>query len=85
MGGPGMMGGGIFGGPGGSEKRYNLTLSVQFTNIFNHPNLGQPVGNLLSPDFGNSISLAPRFGFGGGGGSVAAGNRTVQAQVRFNF
>ena len=44
---------------------------------------GVPVGNLSSPSFGQSLSTAG--GFGGGGGNVAAGNRRVQASVRFTF
>jgi hypothetical protein len=76
-------GGGPFGG--GAENRYSINLSVQVSNIFNRVNLGQPVGNLQSRDFGNPISVAQSFGFGGGGASAAAGNRTIQAQLRFNF
>lgn len=87
IGGPGGGPGGPFGGggAGGSEKRYNLALSVQIFNLLNHTNLGQPVGNLSSRDFGRPIALAGGFGFGGGGGSNAAGNRRVQAQLRFTF
>ncbi|HVF57410.1 MAG TPA: TonB-dependent receptor [Pyrinomonadaceae bacterium] len=82
-GGPGGGGPGG-GGGGGSEKRYNLALSVQIFNLLNHTNLGQPVGNLSSRDFGNPISIAGGFG-GGGTGSNAAGNRRIQAQLRFSF
>jgi hypothetical protein len=69
---------------GGAEKRYGLTFSMQFQNIFNHTNLAPPVGNLSSPFFGESVSLAPFFFFGGGG-SANAGNRRVTAQLRFTF
>ncbi|HEX7178062.1 MAG TPA: TonB-dependent receptor [Pyrinomonadaceae bacterium] len=80
------MGGGMFMMMGGAptEKRYNINLSINIQNIFNRANFSQPVGNLLSPDFGNSIALAQSFGFGGGG-SAAAGNRKIQAQIRFSF
>jgi len=44
---------------------------------------GHPIGNLSSPNFGQSISTAG--GFGGPGGSSAAGNRRIQVQVRFGF
>jgi len=75
------------GGPGAapSEKRYNLNVSINFQNVFNRVNLGPPVGNLASPSFGESVSLAPLFGGGGGGGSTGAGNRRIYAQVRLNF
>lgn len=98
-GGPGgpMMGGGgaavkgaAMGAQGGgspaSEKRYTLNASINFQNLLNNVNLGTPVGNLLSPNFGQSLGLAGSFGgFGGGGGSSGAGNRRIYAQVRLNF
>ena len=85
-GGGGRGGGGGF-GDGGGESRYNLTLSLQISNLLNTTNLGQPVGNLSSPLFGQSISTAGGFGFGpgGGGGNPAAGNRRIEAQIRFSF
>ena len=66
------------------EKRYNLTFSVNFTNLFNHTNGDTPTGNLLSPFFGESTRTAGSFG-GGAGGNSSAGNRRVDAQIRFNF
>jgi hypothetical protein len=93
MGGPGMI---MMGGPGGfgsSEHKYNVTFSVNFQNLLNHTNLSNPVGNLSSTFFGQSLqSFGGGFMFiggpgggGGGGGSAAAGNRRVTASVRFNF
>ncbi|HEX8339164.1 MAG TPA: hypothetical protein VF621_20755, partial [Pyrinomonadaceae bacterium] len=83
----GMAGGPMMiqmGAPGGTEgKRYSLNFSLNFINLLNRTNLGQPVGNLRSPQFGES--LFPVGGFGGFGGSQNAGNRRVQASVRFNF
>jgi hypothetical protein len=74
------------GGGGSGEKRYNLTVSLNFQNILNKVNLGQPVGNLLSPSFGESLGLAGSFGgFGGPGGGSGAGNRRISAQVRLTF
>jgi hypothetical protein len=97
-GGPSRGGGGgiaSIGGPpggGGTEaKRYSMQFSLNFQNVLNHVNLSPPIGNLSSPFFGQSLSLAPSFGgFGpGGGGGVGggsgAGNRRVTAQVRFSF
>ncbi len=90
--GPGGPGGGIPGLGGGAAegKRYSMQLSLNFSNLFNHVNLGTPVGSLSSPSFGQSLGLGGGFGgfggpgggFGGGGG---AGNRRVTAQLRFNF
>lgn len=80
MGGPMMM---MMGGPGGGEgKKYTLNFSLFFINLLNHTNLANPVGNLSSPSFGQSLFTAGGFG---GGGNVAAGNRRVQASVRFTF
>ena len=94
-GGRGGRGGGGFGGAGGgggqgetfggrgAEHRYNMTFSVNVQNLFNHSNLGTPVGNLSSPLFGQSVTTAGRFG--GGGGGQTAGNRRVELQLRFAF
>jgi hypothetical protein len=77
------------GGGGGapSEKRFTLNVSLNFQNLLNHVNLAPPVGNLLSPNFGQSLALAGTFGGLGGtaGGSNGAGNRRIYAQVRLNF
>jgi hypothetical protein len=55
-------------------------------NILNHVNLAPPVGNLSSPNFGQSLGLSPvGGGIGGGGGSTGASNRRVYAQLRLNF
>jgi Carboxypeptidase regulatory-like domain/TonB dependent receptor len=68
-----------------SEKRYNLTVSINFQNILNHVNLSTPVGNLSSPSFGESLGLGGVIGGLGAGGSSGAGNRRIYAQVRLNF
>ena len=79
MGGGGMRG--MFGDGGNGEHRYNLTVSVSARNLFNHVNLGQPIGNLSSPQFGQSNTLAGGFGPGGS----TANNRRLDMQVRFTF
>jgi outer membrane receptor protein involved in Fe transport len=72
--------------PAGSapEKPYDLTLGVYVQNLFNRTNLGQPIGNLSSPRFGESTAIAGSFGPGqtviGSGG-----NRRIQLQLRLNF
>jgi hypothetical protein len=73
------------GGAAASEKRYNLTASINFQNVFNHVNLGTPVGNLSSPSFGESVNLGGAFGGFGAPGSTGAGNRRIYAQLRLNF
>jgi len=65
------------------EGRYKLELSVQIRNILNHPNGGTPVGNLSSPLFGESVSLASGFGFGGG--RQSGGNRRMRFELKFSF
>lgn len=72
------------GGPAPSEYRYNLTVSLSFQNVLNKVNLSTPIGNLSSPNFGQSLGLS-NFGGFGGGGSSGAGNRRIYAQVRLNF
>ena len=88
-GGPGARGPMIMGGGGGaaSEKKYNLTVSLYFQNILNTVNVGNYVGSLSSPLFGQPQSVAGSFGGfgGGGGGSANAGNRRIYLNLRFNF
>ncbi len=79
LGGRGLSGGGGFGGVGGSESRYSLEFSIVVRNIFNFVNLGTPVGNLTSPIFGQSNSLAP------GPFSSLSAPRRIDLQVRFTF
>jgi hypothetical protein len=52
-------------------RKYNLLLAVEAENIFNHVNLGLPVGTLGSPVFGQSTSLA------GGGNGANNANRVI--------
>jgi hypothetical protein len=88
-GGPPPGGGGgpmMFGGGGTAGKKYTVTASVQASNALNHTNFGPPVGNLSSPFFGESISLASGFGPpGGGSGGSPTYNRKITLQLRFTF
>ena len=91
--GAGGMSGGTFGrGPGGgrggggrgmdsgsTNRKYALTFSVIGRNIFNNVNLGTPVGNLGSPIFGESNSLATQPY------SSSSYNRRIDLQVSFSF
>lgn len=83
-----MPAGAIMIGGGGSDRPYNLTISLNVSNILNKVNPASPVGNLSSPLFGQSVSLAAggiSFGGGGFGGGGVANNRRVDVQVRFSF
>jgi hypothetical protein len=64
-----------------SEKRYGLSVSLQVWNLFNHTNLNTPFGNISSPLFGRSNSLAGNFG----AGDPLSGNRVIEVQTRFSF
>jgi Carboxypeptidase regulatory-like domain len=88
--GPGGGGGGMpggFGSGGATEKKYTLNVSLYIQNLLNNVNLAPPIGNLSSPQFGLSQSVAGSFGGfgGGGGGSANAGNRRVYINLRLSF
>jgi len=74
-GGPGGPGGAV--GSAATNARYSLTFSIGARNVFNNVNLGTPVGQLSSPLFGQSNSLAGFFANGG--------NRHVDFQAMFSF
>ena len=85
-GGVGRGGGGFGGGGGDVRKPYTLNFGVIVSNLFNHVNLGSPVGSLTSSRFGQSTStLGGGFGGFGGGGGGGAANRKVELQMRFNW
>lgn len=71
---------GAFGGTSGG-KRFTLTASASFRNVLNHPNYGTPSGDLSSPYFGESRSLA---GFGPMGAATTY-NRKIDLQLRLAF
>ena len=81
--GPGGGFGGASSGPMGlgnaTNRRYNLTFSVNARNIFNNINYAPLVGNLSSPIFGQPNAIA-----GGPYGSSSA-PRKIELQVMFNF
>jgi hypothetical protein len=56
-----------------------MTVSANARNLFNYVNYGTPTGNLTSPLFGKSNSLA--------GGQFASGsaNRRIDLQLQFSF
>ncbi|HLJ50242.1 MAG TPA: TonB-dependent receptor [Bryobacteraceae bacterium] len=79
MGGGG--GGGMFGGGSASTRRYQLTASINARNMFNHTNLGPVDGQLGTPFFGTSTTLA--YGFGAE--QYPLNNRRLELQLRFSF
>jgi carboxypeptidase family protein len=68
-----------------------LQVRAEFFNIFNHPNFGDPVGDLNSRLFGQSVqTLARSLGTGGVNGGLSplyqvGGPRSVQLALRFSF
>ncbi len=70
--------GGMFGGSN-TGHRYNLTFSVAGRNIFNNVNLANPIGNVNSNFFGQSIALA------GGFFNSSVANRRLDLQLLFSF
>ncbi|MGA3185729.1 MAG: TonB-dependent receptor [Bryobacteraceae bacterium] len=73
--------GGIFSSPI-TDKKYNLTVSIQGRNLLNHTNPGPIIGDITSPLFGQANSMA---GSGGGVFSENANNRRLELQMRFSF
>ncbi len=79
-----------FGKPAAAQARgpevrpYRLTFSIAVANLFNRTNSGTPIGNLTSPLFGESNSLAQFTPLATGGGS-ATSNRSVALRAQFNF
>jgi hypothetical protein len=78
-GGPRGGGGGRGMDAGGTNRRYALTFGVIGRNIFNNVNLATPIGNLGSPQFGESNGLAGRPY------SDSTSNRRLDLQITFTF
>jgi hypothetical protein len=93
-GGGGAMSMGPGGGGGGrgmpaenTERRFNLTLGVNVTNILNHFNPAGYQGVITSPQFLEPTSVNTGFGGGGVGmgGAGTANNRRIEFDSRFTF
>jgi hypothetical protein len=63
-------------------RKYNLTLSATTLNALNCTNLAPPNGDLSSPYFGQSLSLANLMGHVSGASTY---NRKIDVQLRFTF
>jgi hypothetical protein len=70
--------------PAQEIRPYRLIFSVQAANLFNRVNRGQPIGNLTSPFFGITNSLA-QFSPINTGGSPATSNRSIALRAQFVF
>jgi hypothetical protein len=82
LGGRGLTGGGggdFFGHGSAENHRFQVEVGAMVHNLFNKVNLGTPIGNVTSPLFGQSVSLASGF-FGGN-----AANRSINFFLRFSF
>jgi hypothetical protein len=73
------------------REHSNLQFRVDFFNIFNHPNFGNPVSLLTSPSFGRSTAM---FGRGLGNGDInggfnplyqSGGPRSIQLSLKLQF
>ena len=61
------------------QPLYAIRFELIVNNIFNHPNLAIPIGNLSSPFFGKSIALA------GSPFSTTAASRQIIFRTVFRF
>ncbi len=66
------------------QRPYSLRFSVYISNILNHTNKGNPVGNMASPFFLQSTGTNTNFIFGPGGGGNG-GNRLMTVRLRLGF
>jgi hypothetical protein len=86
MGAGGGRGG--FGG-GSTDRRFNLTIGLNITNVLNRFNPGGYQGVITSPQFLDPTSVNTGFGGGGvGGGGFGGGtanNRRIEFDSRFTF
>ena len=83
----GPQGGGRGMGPQNTERRFNLTIGVNVTNILNHFNPAGYQGVITSPQFLDPTTVNTGFGGGGVGaaGAGTANNRRIEFDSRFTF
>ena len=73
------------------NEQLNLQLRAEFINVFNHPNFGDPIGDLSSGFFGHSTSMLGRsLGSGGSNGGLSplyqlGGPRSIQLALKMHF
>ena len=78
-GGRGGGGRGGFGGGASTGRRYSLAFGLNVQNLFNNTDLANPIANLSSRQFGQSINLA------GGPFTQQSAVRRISLQTSFNF
>jgi Carboxypeptidase regulatory-like domain/TonB dependent receptor/TonB-dependent Receptor Plug Domain len=72
-------------------EQLNIQLRVEFFNLFNHPNFGDPEGDLAKLQFGRSIRMLGRtLGSGGANGGFnplyqLGGPRSLQIALKIQF
>ena len=74
------------------REALRLQFRAEMFNVLNHPNFGQPVANLSSPQFGQATQLLGQFLSGGlaGGGAFnplyqIGGPRSIQFALKLTF
>ncbi len=67
------------------QRPYQLTFSLYASNLLNHTNRANPVGNMASPYFLRSTAVSSMFIFGPGGAGGASGNRQILLRVGIRF
>jgi hypothetical protein len=71
--------------------RAQIWARADFFNVFNHPNFGNPVNFMTSPQFGQATkTLAAFLGSGGQGGGLnplyqIGGPRSIQLALKLQF
>jgi len=67
------------------NERVRLSFSLEAFNIFNHPNFGQPEGDMESAQFGQSSAMLGRFLGGLSPVYQIGGPRSLQVTARIQF
>jgi Carboxypeptidase regulatory-like domain len=73
------------------NERFSLQLRAEFNNLLNHPNFGDPLGDLSSGLFGQSVSmLGKSLGSAGSNGGLSplyqlGGPRFIQLGMKLQF